>query len=78
MHGTSHRLPTAASPRRLAAGVQALGRGQPVLVLEPAGASTPDNRILRDRGALAVRSRRELEDRLQELPASPAAQLTLL
>jgi DNA processing protein len=61
----------------LAAGLHALDRGQPVLVLEPS-ASTPGNRILRERGALVVRSRNELEVHLRNLPTVEPAQLSLL
>ena len=61
----------------LAAGLHALERGQPVIVLqfdqEPAG-----NRILLDKGAVPVRSRQELAERLADLPAAGSDQLSLI
>lgn len=61
----------------LAAGLHALDRQQPVIVLQlsetPAG-----NRILLEKGAILVRSRQELEARLADLPATGSAQLSLI
>jgi DNA processing protein len=61
----------------LAAGLHALERGQPVIVLqldgEPAG-----NRILLDQGAIPVRSRQELTERLTDLPTAGSTQLSLI
>lgn len=61
----------------LAAGLHALERGQAVIVLqlegEPAG-----NRILMDKGAISVRSRQELSERLADLPTTGSAQLSLI
>lgn len=61
----------------LAAGLHALERGKPVLVLElesaPAG-----NQMLLDRGAIPVRSREELASRLADLPSNGSAQLSLI
>jgi DNA processing protein len=61
----------------LAAGLHALERGQPVIALqfdeEPAG-----NRILLEKGALPVRSRQELAERLADLPAAGPDQLSLI
>lgn len=61
----------------LAAGLHALERGQPVLVLhldgEPAG-----NRILMGKGAIPVRNRQELAARLTDLPTAGSTQLSLL
>ena len=50
----------------LAAALHALERGQPVMVLELFD-SPPGNRLLRDKGATVIRSRRELEDRPRSL-----------
>ena len=61
----------------LAAGLQALERGQPVLVLELFGAP-PGNRLLQDKGATVIRSRGELEDRLDDLPTNGSVQLSLI
>ncbi|MEV7092967.1 DNA-processing protein DprA [Amycolatopsis sp. NPDC051045] len=61
----------------LAAGLHALDRQQPVMVLQlsdtPAG-----NQILLGKGAVPVRSRKELEARLADLPAAGSAQLSLI
>jgi DNA processing protein len=61
----------------LAAGLHALDRGQPVLVLQLSGVRD-GNQILLDKGATPVRSRRELELRLADLPANGSAQLSLI
>jgi DNA processing protein len=61
----------------LAAGLHALERGQPVIVLQlddtPAG-----NRILLDKGAIPVRSRQELASRLADLPTAGSTQMSLI
>lgn len=61
----------------LAAGLHALERGQPVMVLQlfdtPAG-----NELLIQRGATPVHSRAELESYLDNLPMNAGTQLTLI
>lgn len=61
----------------LAAGLHALERGQPVLVLQldsaPAG-----NQMLVNKGATPVRSREELDRLLADLPSNGNTQLTLI
>lgn len=61
----------------LAAGLHALEREQPVLVLQ-LDEVPPGNRILLDKGAIPVRSRQELAQRLADLPAAGSAQLSLI
>jgi DNA processing protein len=61
----------------LAAGLHALDRGQPVLVLQLFGAPV-GNQILLDKGATPIRSREELESRLTDLPTNGSAQLSLI
>lgn len=61
----------------LAAGLHALERGQPVLVLQLAGAPA-GNQILLDKGATPVHSRGDLERRLADLPSNGNTQLSLI
>jgi DNA processing protein len=61
----------------LAAGQHALDRGQPLIVLELSGGA-PGNRILRNRGATVIRSRRDLDRRLGALSAIESAQPSLI
>lgn len=61
----------------LAAGLHALERGQPVLVLQLAGAPA-GNQILLDKGATPVHSRDDLERRLADLPSNGNTQLSLI
>lgn len=51
----------------LAAGLHALDRGQPVLVLQLSGAS-PGNQALIDKGATPIHSRQEIESYITDLP----------
>jgi DNA processing protein len=62
----------------LAAGLHALERGQPVIVLQLDGELAVGNRILLDKGAISVRSRQELAARLANLPTTGSAQLSLI
>jgi DNA processing protein len=61
----------------LAAGLHALDRGQPVVVLQlsdaPAG-----NQLLEQKGAIRIHSREELERYLSDLPATTGIQPTLI
>lgn len=61
----------------LAAGLHALGRGQPVLVLQLYSASA-GNQLLVNKGATPVRSREELDGHLADLPSNGSTQLTLI
>lgn len=61
----------------LAAGLHALERGQPVIVLQLEGEPV-GNRILMDKGAIPVHSRQELAARLVDLPTAGSAQLSLI
>jgi DNA processing protein len=61
----------------LAAGLHALERGQPVLVLQLYGAPA-GNQLLVNKGATPVRSREELDGRLADLPSNGSTQLTLI
>ncbi len=61
----------------LAAGVHALDRGQPVLVLQLFGAPA-GNQLLHARGATPVSSRQELEALLDDLPSNGPLQLSLM
>jgi len=61
----------------LAAGLHALDRGQPVLVLQLFGAPA-GNRLLQERGATPVSSRQELETLLDDLPSNGSLQLSLM
>jgi DNA processing protein len=61
----------------LAAGLHALERGQPVLVLQLHGAPA-GNQILLNKGATPVHSRDELERRLADLPSNGNTQLSLI
>jgi DNA processing protein len=61
----------------LAAGLHALDRGQPVLVLQLNGAHA-GNQILVNRGATPVHSREELDGLLADLPSNGNTQLTLI
>lgn len=61
----------------LAAGLHALDRGQPVLVLQLFG--TPaGNQILQSRGGIAVHSRKDLQRYLDDLPSNGSLQLSLM
>jgi DNA processing protein len=61
----------------LAAGLHALERRQPVLVLQLHGAPA-GNQILIDKGATPVHSRDELDRHLADLPSNGNAQLSLI
>jgi DNA processing protein len=61
----------------LAAGLHALERGQPVLVLQLYGAPA-GNQLLVSKGATPVGSREELDGRLADLPSNGNTQLTLI
>lgn len=61
----------------LAAGLHALERGQPVLVLQLDSAA-PGNRMLLDKGATPVHSRDELARHLADLPSNGNTQLSLI
>lgn len=61
----------------LAAGLHAIERGQPVLVLQSDDTSA-GNQILLDKGATPVRSRDDLNRRLTDLPSNGNTQLSLL
>lgn len=61
----------------LAAGLHALDRGQPVMVLQLDGAPA-GNQILLNKGAVPVRGRQELESFLTNLPTNGSTQLSLL
>jgi DNA processing protein len=62
----------------LAAGLQALDEGRPVLALEFREDMPQGNKILLDRGAVPVRSRSQLSERLQQLlSGNHPGQLTL-
>ena len=63
----------------LAAGMQALDMGRPVFALEFKSEMPPGNKILLDRGAVPVRSRSQLRERLQQLLSGDhAGQLRLV
>lgn len=62
----------------LAAGMHAIERGQPVLVLQLSGIHQAGNQILLSKGATPVRSRKELEWRLTDLPSNGNTQLSLM
>ena len=63
----------------LAAGMQALDMGRPVFALEFKSEMPPGNKILLDRGAVPVRSRGQLRERLQQLLSGDhAGQLRLV
>lgn len=61
----------------LAAGLHAIERGQPVLVLQSDDISA-GNQILLDKGGTPVRSRDDLNRRLADLPSNGNTQLSLL
>ena len=62
----------------LAAGLHALERSQPVLVLQSHNSPAVGNQTLLDKGATPVRSRDELERCLADLPSNGSTQLSLI
>lgn len=62
----------------LAAGMHALERGQPVLVLQLSDTHQAGNQMLLSKGATPVHSRKELEWCLADLPSNGSTQLSLM